>query len=492
MAMRKEPSRRYQSAAQFSADIQRHLEGRPVVARKDTFAYRTSKFIKRHPFRVAAAFLILVSLIGGIISTAWEAQRAERHRARAEKRFKDVRHLAHLFLFEIDPQLQNLQGATGARETLVKRALEYLDSLAQEAGDDRSLQYELAAAYFKVGNIQGKPYQPNLGDEAGALASFRKAQAIFEKLLAVEPTNAVVRHDLGYTYQYLGNILGEAGDQAGDLLNQQKAVAVFETLAASEPTNIESRLNLVRGYNYLAIATLDSAIASDSVQLHQKALQSHHQAIATVEAVSKTDPANRELRRQVASTYLRIGYTLRSMDDMTGDLSNYPVALEYDRKAQTIFDNLSASEPTNILYRRHTADARLSTGHSQLRLGHATAALETFRQAFSTFEALVEVDPLDVQARHDLADTCRNIAEALVMTHDWKDALAYARKALALYRTLDVTHPRRIALIQTHEIIADLLNKTGDEEGAIASYRETLAVLERWVADEPTNKKRPA
>ena len=58
MAMSKEPSRRYQSAAQFSADIQRHLEGRPVVARKDTFIYRTSKFIKRNPFRVAAASLI--------------------------------------------------------------------------------------------------------------------------------------------------------------------------------------------------------------------------------------------------------------------------------------------------------------------------------------------------------------------------------------------------------------------------------------------------
>src|SRR4029077_4830749 len=55
MAMRKEPSRRYSSVGQFSADIQRHLEGLPVIARKDTVAYRTSKFVKRHPFGVAAA-----------------------------------------------------------------------------------------------------------------------------------------------------------------------------------------------------------------------------------------------------------------------------------------------------------------------------------------------------------------------------------------------------------------------------------------------------
>ncbi len=84
MAMRKEPSRRYESAAQFSADIQRHLERRPVVARKDTFTYRTSKFIKRHPFGVAAAALILLSLVGGMMTTAWQAQAARHEKIKAE------------------------------------------------------------------------------------------------------------------------------------------------------------------------------------------------------------------------------------------------------------------------------------------------------------------------------------------------------------------------------------------------------------------------
>jgi len=84
MALRKEPARRYASVAQFSADIQRHLDGRPVIARKDTFTYRTSKFIKRHPFRVAAAALILLSLVGGMITTTWQAQAARHEKAKAE------------------------------------------------------------------------------------------------------------------------------------------------------------------------------------------------------------------------------------------------------------------------------------------------------------------------------------------------------------------------------------------------------------------------
>ena len=45
MALRKEPSRRYSSVGQFSEDIRRHLEGLPVIARRDTVGYRTSKFV---------------------------------------------------------------------------------------------------------------------------------------------------------------------------------------------------------------------------------------------------------------------------------------------------------------------------------------------------------------------------------------------------------------------------------------------------------------
>ena len=48
MALRKEPDRRYQSVEQFSEDIRRHLESVPVIARRDTFGYRTAKFIRRN------------------------------------------------------------------------------------------------------------------------------------------------------------------------------------------------------------------------------------------------------------------------------------------------------------------------------------------------------------------------------------------------------------------------------------------------------------
>jgi tetratricopeptide (TPR) repeat protein len=76
MALRKEPARRYKSVEQFSEDIERHLEGRPVIARKDTFFYRSAKFINRNKVGVAAACLVFLTLLGGIVATTWQARRA--------------------------------------------------------------------------------------------------------------------------------------------------------------------------------------------------------------------------------------------------------------------------------------------------------------------------------------------------------------------------------------------------------------------------------
>jgi serine/threonine protein kinase len=87
MAIRKDPARRYPSAAQLSEDIRRHLEGLPVLARKDTFSYRASKFIARNKISVTAAILVFLAIISGLTFSALEARiaRRERDRARAEQ-----------------------------------------------------------------------------------------------------------------------------------------------------------------------------------------------------------------------------------------------------------------------------------------------------------------------------------------------------------------------------------------------------------------------
>jgi len=83
-ALRKEPERRYASAAQLSEDISRYMNGLPVSARKDTFAYRTSKFIGRNKVGVAAAAVVLLAILIGLTASIWQARVARRERDKAE------------------------------------------------------------------------------------------------------------------------------------------------------------------------------------------------------------------------------------------------------------------------------------------------------------------------------------------------------------------------------------------------------------------------
>ncbi len=127
-------------------------------------------------------------------------------RVRAEQRFNDVRKLANSFLFELNDAIEKLPGSTPARVLLVKRALEYLDSLAQESANDPTLQSELATAYDKVSDIQGNPFTANLGDIEGALQSYQKSFQIRKRIVA-ENTNRPQAHlDLALSLRKLGDI----------------------------------------------------------------------------------------------------------------------------------------------------------------------------------------------------------------------------------------------------------------------------------------------
>jgi TolB-like protein len=68
---------------EFSRDIQRHLEHRPVTARPSTLGYRGLKFIRRHKTEAIAATLVLTVVLTAVGYASWEQHRAMEN-ARAE------------------------------------------------------------------------------------------------------------------------------------------------------------------------------------------------------------------------------------------------------------------------------------------------------------------------------------------------------------------------------------------------------------------------
>lgn len=140
MALRKEPARRYPSAQQLSDDIGRHLDGMPVIARKDTITYRASKFVRRHRVSVLAGVLITVSLAFAAILSFSQARVAARERdaARAEQaKAERVTEFLQQMLASFDP------GQTHGPKVTIR---EILDEAARRADADLADQPEVQAA----------------------------------------------------------------------------------------------------------------------------------------------------------------------------------------------------------------------------------------------------------------------------------------------------------------------------------------------------------
>ena len=95
--------------------------------------------------------------------------RAERDRA--NRRFQDVRELANSLIFDIDKDVAQLRGGTAVRAKLVARSLAYLDKLAKESSGDPALQSDLAEAYERLGDVQGRSGAANLGQTGRAAES---------------------------------------------------------------------------------------------------------------------------------------------------------------------------------------------------------------------------------------------------------------------------------------------------------------------------------
>ena len=152
---------------------------------------------------------------------------------------------------------------------MIKDALQYLDNLSKETGNDPSLLRELAGAYEKVAAVQGGVAMSgrgtllstsNLGDMPGALDSLRKALAIRERVFAMEPGNKEVRQELAFCYVTIGflHVLNGPPDKAVE--NLRKGMPIMEALLAADPTDEDLQYNLWNVYLAMAKALGSPAV----------------------------------------------------------------------------------------------------------------------------------------------------------------------------------------------------------------------------------------
>jgi len=476
MALRKEPRRRYQSVEQFSEDIRRHLEARPILARKDTVGYRTAKFVRRNSVATAAALLLLLSLLGGIIATTWQAQIAKAEKGRAERRFNDVRKLANTVLFDYHDAIKDLPGATKVRERLVKDALTYLDSLAGEAQGDPVLQRELAAAYERVGDVRGAIYGASLGDRAGATESYEKALRIREALVIAAPRDVQNRRELAASYKGVGyQLLGTSEEPRGlELID--KSLAVYSQLASQQPSNTQAKRDLGKIYSAMALA-LESR--GDMAVV----LENYRKAIPIFEELLAQNPQDRADRRSLSVAWENLGRALFLKDDLSG-------ALQSNEKALELRKSLAATDPTNADYRRILAISYQNQGDYRAWMKDITGALESFRQKLALDEEAFAADPANAQARGDLGYCNLRMGDLLKDSGQHTQAVPHYQRAIQLYQAVAAADPKdlplglRLIILRAH--FGETQAKLGNTVPAGEECAQAADLLQK-VPDQPGN-----
>jgi serine/threonine-protein kinase len=123
-AMAAEPGDRYASAADFADDLERYLEQRPVLARRQTVSYRARKYVGRHAGFVSVGAIAAVALAAALGYGAWQQYRALAQGRRAEATTQFL-----LWLIQSSNPLYGGQRDLAVRD-LVVRAGDRLDSAA--------------------------------------------------------------------------------------------------------------------------------------------------------------------------------------------------------------------------------------------------------------------------------------------------------------------------------------------------------------------------
>ena len=468
MALRKEPQKRYGSVEQFANDLRNFLGGLPVVARGNAWRYRFGKFVRRRKVEIAAAAVVIASLVGGLGFAIREARVAEEQRVIAQRHFDSVRKLSNK-LFAFHDEIAQLPGSTRARQMLVTTSLEYLDALHQESGADPALQEELAVAYKKVGDIQGHTTQANLGDSAGALRSYANAIALLEPLYARDPRNARIGVLLARTYSVqTRRILTMSGAEAA-LALLEKNVALAEALQSVVTDEFEA-MGLIGNSrsNHAEVLGILGRTAEARASLTSM--------IEAVEAYARSHPD--DPRRLSSLTGAYNNAAIMGANGLAKDEA-YAWSSALLEKGMAADEALLALDPVNPAYRWSLAETRLNLADLYYGNGEYPRAVALYRQAAAVF---ADRDPLDVRARLVSAVNDVGLANTLAKTGSAREAEGlYAASEQSLHEIRqhgeDLQIDYALANIDIHRAEMYLAQSRVDEARKLAA--RGLAQLEK-------------
>jgi eukaryotic-like serine/threonine-protein kinase len=429
MAMRKEAERRYSSVEQFAADIQRHLDGMPVLARADAWSYRAGKFLKRHALVAGLAAAFVALLIGFSITTyvqsgriAEERDAAQVQRARAQTSQRRAEAVSEFLIDSF--RLADPSHARGKEIT----AREILDQGAARITNELGAQPDLQATLLDtIGSVYLSLDLP--GD----------AQPLIEQGLAVRRKLHGEQHlDVARSLYSLNRVYEKKGDLDTAERLALDSLAIDTQLTGAE--SLESAGSLCRlGVLQQAKGDLSGAERNlnECLRIRSARLGPNHELVT----VPLDNLGRLALDRRDFVTAERL-FRQAVEIDVRNHRDNHPQYVRHlHNLAATLHgqNNLDAAEPlyrqTIDLYRQILGPEHSETLDAMGNLGRLLEDRGRFDEARQIYEtALAASRKAHPEPHIDVANLLSDLGRLALLRKQYAEAEQRLREALQIYR----------------------------------------------------------
>lgn len=376
----KEPERRYSSVEALADDVQRFLDGLPVKAQADNWAYRSGKFLRRHQTAVAAGAFALAAIVGGAGVAVWQAREASDQADRAEA--------AQDFLVAMLGAADPLADGRDVRVVdLLDAAAAKLDtSFANRPILRADLHDRLGETYYALGLVEA------------ASTQYERALALYER---VDGSRALST----------ARAQRELATMRRDLADYGSADSLYA----------------------LSLATTQRALGGDAPETAVVLAELANLRLITGDAKGAEQAYRRVLEIEQA--------TLAPDDpELLVSFGNLAVALggagDYAEAATLV-------ERQVALYRRYHPDRKAALGAALANLGAFYARLDRYNDAVRVQTEAVELSRADLGNEHpDVAFALSNLGSSLGSLGRHRDAERVLRESASIYRaTVGRLHP---------------------------------------------------
>jgi tetratricopeptide (TPR) repeat protein len=365
-----------------------------------------------------------------------EIVRREVETKRAEKHIKSIRSLSTSLMFDYYDEITKLQSGIEVRARLASNASKYLSELATEVGDDLAFRLELAQAFRRLGDIQGRANVRSLGQPLEALKSYGQGVRLLESANIMSGADSVARGSLevlalllNAKSQVLHSLdrFKEATETAHQGLDAAKKLVAFPDASFDQ---------------HVFQINLTVSASRSAAQLEQKPEILRSGIMEAMQMLNKMEgkfPQREPTSRDAINLLDLLGYLHNELAASLGyeaTPESWSLAAEKIRIAIYAREKILRLLPNRDDTRRALAIHYLNLGNTLLKLKSFQEALSQNEKSREALQELVTRDPADKNSRLDQLTAMASAADIYLEMKNYKAVHTQIREARRVAETL--------------------------------------------------------